>query len=67
MDVGSSVAFNNFVDLNNTIYVYSMSVEFAALEGNSILKTDPGDLSSSCVLILTHGATIVGSSEIVRV
>jgi hypothetical protein len=67
VDVGSSEAFNNFVDLNNTIYVYSMFVEFAALEGSSILRTDPGELSSSCVLILTHGATIVGSSEIVRV
>jgi hypothetical protein len=48
--------------------VYSMSVEFTAVGGSSISRTDPADLSSSCVLfLLNEQSTVVGSSEIVRV
>ena len=59
--------FNNVFDLNDTVFVYSMSVEFTAVEGSSILRTLPEELSSSCVLLLLDESSVVGSSEIVRV
>ena len=65
--LGNSQVFNNFFDLNGTLFVYSMSVEFTAVEGSSILRTLPEELSSSCVLLLLDESNVVGSSEIVRV
>ena len=65
--LGNSQVFNNFFDLNDTLFVYSMSVEFTAVEGSSILRTLPEELSSSCVLLLLDESNVVGSSEIVRV
>ena len=65
--LGNSQVFNNFFDLKDTLFVYSMSVEFTAVEGSSILRTLPEELSSSCVLLLLDESSVVGSSEIVRV
>ena len=54
-------------ELDETVHVYSMSVEFQAKAESAVLRSEPDPLSLSCVVLLLFEGTAVVASEIVRV
>lgn len=54
-------------ELVETVFVYSMSVEFQAKAESAVLRSDPDPLSMSCMALLIFEGTAVVASELVRV
>ena len=54
-------------ELEETVFVYSMSVEFQAKAESAVLRSEPDPLSMSCMVLLIFEGTAVAASEIVRV
>lgn len=53
--------------LDETVFVYSVSVEFQAKAESAVLRGEPDPLSLSCMALLIFEGMAVVASEIVRV
>lgn len=58
---------SDLYELDETVFVYSMSVEFQAKAESAVLRSEPDPLSMSCIALLIFEGMAVVASEIVRV
>ena len=57
---------SDLYELDETVFVYSVSVEFQAKAESAVLRSEPDPLSLSCMALLIFEGTAVVASEIVR-